>query len=166
VVTDEHPAGAGFGAAALAMLAASRDNPDISLAPVQMARPVSFTVAFAMNPPRIGPNLMGPARHVEPPAWREMPSDTDIYLAYPLRAANAHMAGVAGLNCAVHVSGALYDCKVASEAPTGEGFGAHALSLVDRVLMSPLKCDGQPVEGARVVVPIRFKPPPRIFRPH
>ena len=95
-----------------------------------------------------------------------MPTDADIYLAYPLRAAHAHMAGLAQLNCAVHVGGTLYDCKVASEAPAGEGFGDHAMSLVDRVLMSPLKCDGEAVEGARVNVPIRFKPPPRIFRPH
>ena len=60
VVSHEQPAQRGFAEAALAMLATSSGNPDVSLTPAQTARPVSFTVAFALDLPRcISPNLDG-----------------------------------------------------------------------------------------------------------
>jgi protein TonB len=103
---------------------------------------------------------------VELPRLREGPNDAAIYMAYPLRAAANHLAGLVRVNCAVNVSARLYDCHVASETPAGEGFGAHALDLTDLAVVDPLKCGGRPVDGARVIMPIRFDPPPRSFRPH
>jgi len=122
------------------------------------------TAAHAGAPP--GQGLCGGAARVEPPRLREGPSDTAIYMAYPLRAAANHLAGVVRVNCAVRVNATLYDCRVVSETPPGEGFGAHALDLTDLAIVDPLRCDGVPVSGARVIVPIRFEPPPRTFRPH
>ena len=100
------------------------------------------------------------------PKVRETPSAAAIWRAYPLRAAAAYLGGVARLNCAVDVAGALYDCRIVSETPPGEGFGRHAMDLTDQVRVDPLKCDGRPVDGARVVMPIRFQPPSRTFYPH
>ncbi|HZZ89183.1 MAG TPA: energy transducer TonB [Caulobacteraceae bacterium] len=104
--------------------------------------------------------------HVELPRLREGPSDMAIYMAYPLRAAANHQAGVVRVNCAVRINATLYDCRVLSEKPAGEGFGAHALDLADLAIVDPLRCDGRPVPGARVIVPLRFDPPTRTFRPH
>jgi periplasmic protein TonB len=87
-----------------------------------------------------------------------MPSDAAINLAYPLRAAEARLSGLVEINCAVHIDGTLDDCAVVSETPPGEGFGVQALGLADFMLMDPLKCDGRPVDGARVTVPIAFTP--------
>jgi protein TonB len=118
------------------------------------------------GPAAAAPSPCPDARHIELPRLREGPSDAAIYMAYPLRAAANRLAGVVRVNCAVRVNARLHDCRVISETPAGEGFGAHALDLTDLAVVDPLKCDGRAVEGARVILPIRFEPPPRAFRPH
>jgi hypothetical protein len=59
----------------------------------------------------------------------------------------------------VSAQGALYDCKVRSETPAGQGFGQAAVALTTQMLMRPGMKDGKPVAGAKVGVPVNFHMP-------
>jgi TonB family protein len=166
-ILDERPSGESFGRAALTMLAGSTDNPALHLSSARTAAPVRFTVRFTSKPLAISPNLMGPAHKFEPPRTLAFPSAQEIdHFGYPLRATSHREAGSAMINCGAHVSGSLYDCHVVSETPAGSGFGEHALSLAADYTVTPMKCDGQPVEGGRVLVPVNFEPARPDFLPH
>ena len=60
------------------------------------------------------------------------------------------------LRCRVDASGALTDCSVTDETPTGEGFGEAALAMSPLFHMRPMTRDGVPVAGGRINIPIRF----------
>ena len=78
---------------------------------------------------------------------------------YPDRAQRMGVEGQAVLMCAVTGTGALHACDVSSETPAGEGFGAAALKMVPLFAISPMTRDGEPVEGAQVRIPLRFRLP-------
>jgi TonB family protein len=149
------------------MLSHSVDNPAVHLTRDQVTKPVTFVVSFTASPAAISPNLMGPAHQIVPPRTVKFPDQREIdHFGYPMRPQNNDEGGAALIECAVHSNGSLFGCTVVAERPTGEGFGAHALLLAADVRVSPAKCDGKPVEGAHVVVPIKFVPGPSSFTPH
>ena len=88
----------------------------------------------------------GQARHD-----RAMRDPTRRY--YPQAAQKAGVSGKAVLDCFVDAEGWLRDCTVASEEPSGFGFGEAALRMVPLFHMNKDKA------GARTQIPLTFKLP-------
>jgi TonB family protein len=81
------------------------------------------------------------------PDWLRRPSSEDMARYYPERAQEREISGRAALACTVTTRGTLSGCNVASESPSGAGFGEAALRLANRFQMKPQTVDGKPVEA-------------------
>jgi TonB family protein len=73
------------------------------------------------------------------------------------RAALQQGDGRVVIRCTVAGDGAVKNCSVLSETPTGLGFGDSALRVAKLFKMTPKTKDGQPTSGALITIPIRFK---------
>lgn len=92
---------------------------------------------------------------IENPHWLQVPRDLGRY--YPRRAITRDVEGVVMLDCRVAIDGRL-QCSVASESPTGWGFGEAALRIAADYRMSPATRNGTPVEGRyRMRVPFQIQ---------
>ena len=74
---------------------------------------------------------------------------------YPIRAQLASMAGEVLLDCQVDREGYFEDCNVTQEAPTGYGFAAKALIIVQTFHVASK--NGAPIVPYRKVQPVHFK---------
>ncbi len=90
------------------------------------------------------------------PTWLERPNGRDFQREYPERALEREREGRVVLDCVVNASGRI-SCSVASEDPTGWGFGPAALRISRSFRMAPATSDGSPTDGGRVRVPIAFR---------
>ncbi|MDQ0464580.1 TonB family protein [Caulobacter ginsengisoli] len=93
------------------------------------------------------------------PDWAALPSPDDIARYYPEHAMRNSISGRAVIGCFVSAEGLLTNCKVISESPPGEDFGAAAVRMAPAFRMKPKTLDGTPVEGAEVRIPIVFQAP-------
>ncbi len=90
--------------------------------------------------------------------WVRKPSSDDILAVWPTGALKQGISGEAIINCAVTNQGAVSDCVVTEETPTGLGFGAAAIALTPQFRMKPATWKGVPVVSM-VSVPVRFHGP-------
>ncbi|MBK6703697.1 MAG: TonB family protein [Caulobacteraceae bacterium] len=85
------------------------------------------------------------------PTWIERPRHPERW--FPRQAFMQGIAGEVVLDCEVSVDGRL-SCVVASETPTGQGFGDAALRIAQAHVMRPAMQNGVAVRGRyRMVVP-------------
>jgi hypothetical protein len=84
---------------------------------------------------------------IKDPVWIDSPRaawTTDLVDAL---AARNHQDGEATARCTVAQSGALGDCWIERETPSGIGFGEAALIVLQHARMKPLSASGVPVAG-------------------
>jgi outer membrane biosynthesis protein TonB len=96
------------------------------------------------------------AADLNDPVWDRAPGQDDWAKAYPTHAAQAGITGAVKMKCAATSAGMLSDCSVIQETPTGEGFGAAALSLATGMALKPTDSSGHAVTGRNLIVPVRF----------
>ncbi len=84
--------------------------------------------------------------------WTRPPRPTER--DFPQRALDRGVGGSASVECAMTPSGKPEDCRVVSEEPSGMGFGAAAVRIVQRGQLSPRTVDsGQPGDRFTVAIP-------------
>lgn len=130
-----------------------------------MRRAPALAIALALvgqqasaQPQLANPEISAPAP-VPRPVWIQRPTGQDLAENYPQRALNAEISGDAVVDCAVTTEGTVVDCRIVSEAPSGEGFGEAAIRLSKTFRMAPQTREGVSVAGARVAIPMAFRLP-------
>ena len=158
VVVEERPPGFGLGQAALKLAAHSPDNPKVTVEPRAGGQLASFL--FCLRPPSITPNPLLPRHTTGPASFLRQPTADQIARAYPPAAKEKGVSGRAGVFCSVSAAGTLEDCHAMWEHPTGQGFGAAAISLAPAFQANPETFDGEPRAGGRIWSEIAFGPAP------
>jgi len=102
------------------------------------------------------PGASAPTTLILQPDWAQKPDAADVARVYPTKADQDQVGGMVVLDCRFRTDGRLTACKVASEVPPGDGFGAAALKLAEVFQARPLSRDGVAVAGQAVRIPIRF----------
>jgi TonB family protein len=155
-LVSETPAGQGFGAAALAMAAQSKDNPKVDLPALKTEASADTVIKFQLHPPDITPDITLMAHTISAPKIVAKPTPAQIQAAYPVRALSDQVEGGAIIACTVTERGDLNACHVGREEPAGYGFGQAAVDLAPDFKMSPARIDGDPVGGAPVNIAVGF----------
>jgi TonB family protein len=150
----ETPAGAGFGAAALAIAQRSRDDPTVAAPQDEIDNPHPIAFSFRLSPPEIEPNVLLP-QVIQPLAWLGLRPGVKPDRYYPERASRLGVGGRALLDCYIGDDGVASLCAVVGETPPGFDFGKTALGLT--AMMRGRK----PPPGVphRHVFPVNFQPP-------
>jgi hypothetical protein len=157
---SEEPSGYGFGAAALKLSEAFRTRG--AFMDEALLAKARIVLSFRFVNPKTGGGL----DWLTKPNWITFIAEDRMTALYPPAAADAGIkTGRGVVTCTVAAGGAMTACGVESEDPAGKGFGQAALAAIGSFVVNPWSDDGQPVEGARIRVPIRFneaepEPPP------
>ena len=162
-VLSESPAGAGFGAAALALAPFFQMSPMLVNGVPQRGGTVKVPIVFQMGGPaalsRSAPSSSGTTAYVTRPIWTAAPTQAEVAAAYPPALKASGQKGSAVMDCVLAATGRLAQCNVVSETPQRSGSGRAALSLSSRFGLEPPRgADGAPVRGARVRLPVQFSP--------
>ena len=98
-----------------------------------------------------------PPDNLQEPIWIRSMDPASLVKIFPPAATKAGVTtGRANVACSVAADGTLADCSVRSEDPTGFGFGEAAKVIARALQMSPWTKLGEPVEGGKVILPIRM----------
>ncbi|CAN7349269.1 TonB family protein [Caulobacter sp. LjRoot300] len=157
-VLFESPADFGFGAAALQLSPQFRMSPKIRGGkPVpggDVTIPINWEAPIARGPAA----TFGSRRLMVDPPWVRAPSLEQVRAAWPA-AAKDTASGQAALRCGLSPTGALKDCEVISEIPSGKGFGRAAKSLASAFQIYVRPEDAKAVRNLNIDVPFRFRDP-------
>ncbi|HEY1425782.1 MAG TPA: hypothetical protein VGF50_03840 [Caulobacteraceae bacterium] len=158
-LVKETPAGAGFGAAALALAAHAIEFPTLRV-PIEDQGRVQVLFGFAPSPPMISPDVLSePSWRTADVEWMGFVDERELAWAYPVAARGSHKTGFVGLLCALSSTGWLSVCQVVEETPPGYGFGQAALSVTHQIhLKSHGRTKGAP-QPTTALFPIHFAPP-------
>jgi hypothetical protein len=152
---SEAPMGKGFGQAAQSLIK------DFRLPPEPKSDPYGFRmvdVPFMFSDPR---QPAPPPDDLREPIWIRGMDPASLVKIFPQAALKAgRMTGRASVECAVVADGTLAGCAAISEDPAGYGFGEAAVVIARAMQMSPWTRLGEPVGGAKVILPIRMVLPP------
>ena len=131
--------------------------PPAVIAPVEpppaVAPPAAADRSAKPAPVRPSP----PGRMIADPVWMRRPTGAEVSRLYPSLPQDEGLGGEATIDCAVTVSGRLRGCAVVAERPLHRGFGPATLKLAPRFQMRTVTRSGEPVEGRRVRVPVRWR---------
>ena len=158
-VLSENPEGYGFGAAALQLTPQFKMSPMMRGGKAVPGGEVTIPINWDMSGVRPGNESgFGSRDLMLDPPWTSVPSLEQVRAAWPAEAQGVD-SGQAALRCSVSPEGALKNCEVISELPTGKGFGraAKALSRDFRINVRPE--DAKIVRNLSVDVPFRFRAP-------
>ncbi len=127
--------------------------PEMRVPPPDMSAPPTPTpLPVAIDPPPSPPV----AQVLTGMVWLERPSAQDFNRYYPTRAAEREQEGRVILDCIVSGDGRI-SCSVASEDPSGWGFGEAALRISRNFRAAAQTSDGRATTGGRTRVPITFR---------
>lgn len=149
----EAPAGKGFASAARALT--SRFKARIT---VQDSHALWRTATFIDLPIHFRPPAAGGGpRYLAQVDWVKTMDAQAVQALFPAKALQAHVkVGDARLDCAIAAIGAVEDCRVETETPSGMGFGPSATSIAALMQANLWTRDGQATPGARILLPIRL----------
>jgi TonB family protein len=145
----EEPPGHGFASAARTL---SRDfrvvtDPHMPLTDLYVDIPFDFR----------DPSQPAPPLQIYDPVWLQQVNPDAVIQLFPPEAVKAgYTQGKASVICDVAHDGGLTGCSVVSETPAGLGFGDAALKVASIMKMNPWTRGGDPVDGARIVLPIKL----------
>lgn len=106
------------------------------------------------------PSQPAPPNEVYDPLWLKTINPAYVAQLFPAAAVKAGLrGGKADVVCTVQHDGSLKDCTVAAEQPAGLGFGDAALTVAGVMVMNPWTAEGDPVDGARIRLPVRLELP-------
>jgi hypothetical protein len=97
--------------------------------------------------------------------WRLAPTAEEVARVHPDAAARQALEGRAVLACRLAKSGALQDCVVEQEEPSGEGFGKAALRLQTFYKAAVNKPQVRPLVDTIVQTPIQWRLPATPIEP-
>jgi len=112
------------------------------------------------------PDKPRPPARLTRPYWTSTFDPSQLAAIYPPAALSAGArAGKATVECIVARSGQLTQCGAVTEEPAGLGFGQAAAKVAGAMAMSPWTPEGEPVEGARIRVPVELQAPDTTAQP-
>ena len=157
-VLSEDPVDYGFGAAALQIAPQFKMSPKIRGGKPVAGGEVTIPIIWNMTGFGHGNDSFGSRDLMLDPPWTAVPSLERVRAAWPAEAKGLE-TGQAVLRCPVATDGALKNCAVISEVPSGKGFGkaAKALSRDFRINVRPE--DAKMVRNISIDVPFRFRDP-------
>ena len=149
-VISEIPSNRGFGKAARSLV------PDfkVRFSPDQAKdlRKYSVDVPFRFRDP-----AEPDARKLAKPRWVKTLTPDGMAMIYPQAAVKAGVySGLGVVGCMIDVHGSLTDCEVRREEPAALDFGAAAIEAAKLMSMNPWSTEGEPLDGLKIVLPIRF----------
>jgi TonB family protein len=156
-LTSESPAGAGFGAAALAIAEHAVPTTNPKVPPEVGLYDARELFTFQASPPAVLPDLIHRPRGG--PVDTHAPNWEQVSAYYPRAAAQLRINGRAIVNCVIDAEGALDDCRVLKEEPVGHGFGDAAIGVAHAYHFASFTTGGDPSQGLEVNIPMVFDAP-------
>lgn len=95
-------------------------------------------------------------KYVTNPSWSSLPSQDTLLDATPPALISQNLSGRITIDCEVAADGALRDCFLVSENPSGYNLRQAAQRLLPYYRMRPTDRDGLPTSGRRYKIVIRM----------